>query len=123
MTIFDILNSLLHTKKDIDLNVEDEQQFNLFMVNRWCSMYSKDIATIINFTSNQNIGGIFDSKQDQFKFMQHLLPRVNFKRINYIKKKKEPKTEETDNLKILAKSKQLSVRELKQYKDIIDILK
>lgn len=119
MTIFDILNSLLHTKKDLDLNVEDEQMFNMFMVNRWCSMYSKDVATIINSVTNQNIGGMFDTKREQFTFMQHLLPRVKFKRIGYIKKKKEAKTEESENLQYLAKSRELSVREIKQYKQLL----
>jgi hypothetical protein len=123
MTIFDFLNSLLYTKKDLDLNVEDEQMFNLYMINRWCSMYSKEVATIINHTSNQNIAGIFDGKNEQFKFMQHLLPKVKFKRLNYIKKKKEPKTEEVANLKLQAKNKQISVRELKAYNDILGKLK
>lgn len=118
MTIFDILNSLLFTKKSLDLNIEDEQQFNLFMVNRWCSMYSESITTIINHTTNNKLGGIFDTKQDQSLFLKNILPRVKFKKINYIKKNKEKKTNEPLDLKLLAKNKELSLRELKQYVEL-----
>jgi hypothetical protein len=52
-TIFNYIDSVLFTKKKLNNLNEGETQFNLFMVNRWCSMYSPDIAQIINQTSNQ----------------------------------------------------------------------
>lgn len=121
MTIFDILNSILFSKKTIDINVEDDQNFNLFMVNRWCSMHSKEIATIINHTTNNVLGGVLNSKQEQYTFLYKLLPRVKFKRLNYLKKNKvDKKTEDSeDNLKILAKNKEISTRELKEYKKLM----
>ena len=39
---------LLFSKKKIDINCDDESQFNLFMVNRWTSMYSKELNEYIN---------------------------------------------------------------------------
>lgn len=122
MTIFDVLNSLLFTKKQLDLNVEDEQVFNLFMVNRWCSMYSKELATIINHTTNINTTGIFDSKQDQYLFLKNLLPSFRFKRINYIKKTKNKNTDPEVDVKLFANNKQTSQRELKQYIELLNNL-
>jgi hypothetical protein len=43
-----------------------------------------------------------------------LIPRLKFKRISYIKKIKKDKDEE-ENLNLLAKNKNISVRELKNY--------
>lgn len=120
MTIFDVLNSILFSKKKIDLNIEEESTFNLFMVNRWLSMYSPDLTTIINSMTNNGIGQVLETKTDQYSFLYNFLPRLKFKRISYIKKKKEKETdkEEADNLKIFAKNKELSQREIKQYIDL-----
>lgn len=93
MTIFDHLNILLFTKKKIELNCDDESQFSLFMVNRWGSFYSKEIANYINETSNR-YGYIYTDKTDQFNFLYHVLPRIKLKKINYIKKIKQDKAED-----------------------------
>jgi len=118
MTIFDILNSLLFTKKKIDLNVEEEGEFNLYMVNRWVSMHSAGLATIINATTNTGIGQLLETKSAQYEFLYQLLPKCKFKRITYCKKKKETKKEETDLISLYAKNRELSQREIKQYIDL-----
>ena len=94
MTIFQYLNSLLFSKKKIDINCDDESQFNLFMVNRWSSMYSKEINEYVNETSNK-YWSLFDDKLNQYNYLYNLLPRLRFKRLNYLKKiKKEKKNKE-----------------------------
>ena len=94
MTIFQYLNSLLFSKKKIDINCDDESQFNLFMVNRWSSMYSKEINEYVNETSNK-YWNLFDDKLNQYNYLYNLLPRLRFKRLNYLKKiKKEKKNKE-----------------------------
>lgn len=94
MTIFQYLNSLLFSKKKIDMNCDDESQFNLFMVNRWSSMYSKEINEYVNETSNK-YWSLFDDKLNQYNYLYNLLPRLRFKRLNYLKKiKKEKKNKE-----------------------------
>jgi hypothetical protein len=94
MTIFQYLNSLLFSKKKIDMNCDDESQFNLFMVNRWSSMYSKEINEYVNETSNK-YWNLFDDKLNQYNYLYNLLPRLRFKRLNYLKKiKKEKKNKE-----------------------------
>ena len=69
MTIFQYLNSLLYSKKTIDMNCDDESQFNLFMVNRWSSMYSPEMANYINESSNK-YWSLFDDKQNQYNYIR-----------------------------------------------------
>lgn len=85
MTIFDILSSLLTTKKRIELDVDAEKEFSLFMVNRWISMYSPEKAALINSTINK-WWNVFETKQEQYDFLMHLLNKSKYKKINYIKK-------------------------------------
>ena len=56
---------------------------------------------------------IFDNKQELYKLYYYLIPRLKWKRISYIKKKK--KDEEEVDLSSVAKNKNMSVRELKMY--------
>ena len=116
MTIFDCLNDILFTKKGKLLtNVDDEANFNQYMISRWCSMYSPNVATIVNNSVNW-LWSSFETKEQYYKFMLTVLPRVNRKRINYIKKAKpEDNTQEPDNVQLLAKRLELSQREIKLY--------
>lgn len=96
MTIFDYINSLFYTKKQIELNCDDESQFSMFMVNRWGSFYSKEIANYINQTSNR-YGSVYLDKQDQYTFLFYVMPHIKFKKINYIKKIKT-ETEQSNDI-------------------------
>ena len=116
MTIFDILNDILFTKKgNLLKNVDEESSFNNYMVNRWVSMYSPSLAIVINSTSNW-LWSVFETKQDYYKFINTIIPRVSRKRIHYIKKvKPEDKPKEIENIQLLAKILELSQREIKSY--------
>lgn len=92
MTIFDYLNSLLYTKKNIEMNCDEESQFNLFMVNRWVSFYSKDMNGYVNEFCNKQFT-CFETKQEQFDLYLNVLPKLKFKKIEYIKKVKKEATE------------------------------
>ena len=118
MTIFDHLKSILYTKEDIQHNIDDENEYSPFMINRWCSMYSPELATIINNTTNW-LGSIFVTKREHYKFVKSILPKVRFKHIPYIKKVKVDKEEEKD-IELLASSLELSKREIKYLLDIQD---
>jgi len=117
MTIFNILSSILTTKQRIELDTESEKEFNLYMVNRWLSMYSPDVAALINSTTNQ-WWDIFDTKQQQYDFLFHLISKSKFKKINYIKKaaknKKPTKTEELEQEKMLAHANFMSIKQLRE---------
>ena len=91
------------------------------MVNRWCSMYSPDIAQIINQTSNQ-YKELHALKQDQYDFCFNLFPKVRKKKLDYFKKQKQEKSIENTDYKILAKNLEISERESKEYIDFIQKL-
>lgn len=95
MTIFQFLNSILFSKKKIDLNCDDESQFNLYMINRWSSMYSPDVANYINETSNK-FWSVFSEKPEQYKLVYNIIPRLKYKKLSYLKKKKLTKTKKEE---------------------------
>ena len=113
MSIFDILNSILFSKKKIDLNLEDENTLGgPFMLNRWISMYSKEMCSIVNIFLNKQY--LFDDKNELYNFYLNFLPKQKFKRINYIKKTKKEKED-----KVSKKREFLSEREINIYVDLL----
>jgi len=125
MNFFQLQNKLFYSdkrKKAEYLDSEGEQAFVPFLINRWLTMYSKDTVSFTNETLNKYCS-IFDTdKQKTFRLYYNLIPRLKFKRISYIKKKKKDKDklDETDQLKMIAKNKHISVRELEMYNNLLD---
>jgi len=125
MNFFQLQNKLFYSNKSKQpepLDSEGEQAFVPFLFNRWLTMYSKDTVGFVNETLNKYCG-IFDTdKQKTYKMYYNLIPRLKFKRISYIKKvkKDKEKQDETDQLKMIAKNKNMSVRELEIYKNLLD---
>jgi len=117
MNFFQLQNKLFYSNKNNagELDLEGEQSFVPFLFNRWLSFYSKDTPQFVNETLNR-FGVIFDDKQRQYRLYYNLIPRLKFKRIKYIKKVKKEQEDESD-LYLIAKNKNISVRELKQYLD------
>ena len=116
MNFFQTQNKLFFSKKNDAgvLDLEGEQSFVPFLFNRWLSFYGKDTVNFTNETLNK-FHSLFESKQEMYKLYYYLIPRLKFKRIQYIKKKKKVVDEETDNLALIASNNQISVRELQQY--------
>lgn len=125
MNFFQLQNKLFYSNKSKQpepLDSEGEQAFVPFLFNRWLTMYSKDTVGFVNETLNKYCG-IFDTdKQKTYQMYYNLIPRLKFKRISYIKKVKrdKEKQDETDHLKMIAKNKNMSVRELEIYKNLLD---
>lgn len=114
MTIFDIIGDLLFTKKGNCLNtVDEESDFQPYIVNRWLSMYSADTAKHSNILNKYL--GIFENKKELYNLFKAVFPKVPYKKISYIKKVKEAKTEQDENIKLVAKNLELSEREISQY--------
>ena len=120
-TIFNYIDSVLFTKKKLNNLNEGETEFNIYMVNRWCSMYSPDIAQIINQTSNQ-YKELHALKQDQYDFCFNFFPKVKKKKLEYIKKQKQEKPLANLDQKIIAKNFEISERESKEYIDFLQQL-
>jgi len=121
MNFFDILKALLYDKKKEERPDADTlQSFTPYMVNRWLSFYDKTKAVFVNETLNK-FSSIFDNKEDQYELYSNLIPRSKFKRISYIKKKKEV-TEEDENIGVISKNNMLSKREVQMYVDLYNSL-
>ena len=125
MNFFQLQNKLFYSNKSKQpepLDSEGEQAFVPFLFNRWLTMYSKDTVGFVNETLKKYCG-IFDTdKQKTYQMYYNLIPRLKFKRISYIKKvkKDKEKQDETDQLKMIAKNKNMSVRELEIYQNMLD---
>ena len=118
--IFSYIDAILFNKQKPPQINEAETQFNMFMVNRWITMHSTDNAKIINETANRYSSTLI-TKNDQFEFLYNVIPKTNFKqKINYIKKAKEQKTEKETNTSLIAKYRELSVREIDMYVDLLE---
>ena len=118
MNFFQLQNKLFYSKKvkAEDLDAEGEQAFVPFMFNRWLSFYNNDMSVFTNETFNR-FGTIFDDNQQAYRLYYYLIPRLKWKKIKYIKKKKR-EAEEEENLELIAKNKNISKRELLQYVEL-----
>ena len=123
MNFFDLLRKLIFSKKinAEDLDYEGLQAFVPFMLNRWISFYDKSQAVLINETFNR-FTGLFDDKNEQYKLYHYLLPTSRYKKISYVKKKKEKEEKEDTNIPILARNQMISQREVSMYLDFIKTL-
>lgn len=115
-TIFNYIDSVLFSKKKLNKLNEEETEFNLYMLNRWCSMYSPDIAQVVNETTNR-CQEFFTLKQDQYDFCFNMLPKRKKKKIEYFKKEKLENKTEDEYIPALSKKLELSKREIKEYID------
>ena len=118
MNFFQLQNKLFYSKKDKaeDLDAEGDQAFVPFLFNRWLSFYNNDMCVFTNETFNK-FSTIFNDKQQAYRLYYYLIPRLKWKKITYIKKKKREDEEEV-NLELVAKSKNISKRELLQYVEL-----
>lgn len=125
MTVFDILNCILYTKnKDCMSNIDDEAEFNTYMINRWISMYSPDLANFVNETTNK-YSCIFSTRKELFDFYVSIFPAVEFKKINYIKKPSKEKNKGDGKVNkniLIAKAREISAREVKSYEELVEII-
>ena len=122
MNFFQLQNKLFYSKKDKagELDAEGEQAFVPFLFNRWLSFYNTELPGFVNETLNR-FGSIFDDKQETYKLYYYLIPRLKWKRITYIKKKKTDK-DEIEGLYVVAKNKNISTREILQYVELDKVL-
>lgn len=121
MTIFEIITNIITTKNRNCLNtVEEESEFQPYLVNRWLSMYSPDLAKYSNIINKYL--GVFESKKDLFCLFCSVFPKSPYKKITYFKKNKEQKNNENDDLvALISHNKELSKREVRDYINMLNI--
>jgi hypothetical protein len=121
VNFFQILTALFYNKKSLkeELDTESLQLFHPYLINRWLSFYDNTKAVFVNETLNKFVA-LFEDKSDMFKLYYNLIPQTRFKKISYIKKKKEDKEKESikEDLEIFAQNQRMSVREVKMYMDL-----
>lgn len=91
-------------------------------------MYSPEMCYFVNETSNFRIDKIFENKEEIYDFLLNTMPRLKYKKINYIKKpakKTVSKNEEKELEKIegFADNIELSQREIKEYLQLLEEFK
>lgn len=118
MNFFDLLRKLIFSKKTIaeDLGSEDLQQFTPYMMNRWLSFYGASQAVFVNETLNR-FTSLLDDKGEMYKLYYNLIPTCRYKKIDYVKKKKEKEEKQDTNIPIIARNQMISQREVNLYLD------
>ena len=115
--MFDYLNKILFKTKGPDTeNIQEDTDFQPYLVQRWSTMYSPEIAVLVNQTSN-TMWKVLEDKTTWFNYMHGILPKCKFKRINYIKKKKDTEAAQTNKQTVhkVANKLEISSREVNQY--------
>jgi len=116
--LFDTLNDILISKKGDQLdNIDNEKEYSGYLINRWLSMYSPNLAIIINETVNKYYNN-FITKKEHYKFLCKIIPNSSRKKIEYFKKDKAENQIDDKIIGFLAKNMQLSKREIYQYVDM-----
>lgn len=119
--MFDNINNILYKPKGSEEFKDETGKFVPYLVQRWCSMHSPSMAFLINQTSNQ-VWSIFENNESWYQYLHGILPKAKFKRINYIKKKKdESKKTDTISLQKVAAHREISSREVSQYVEIFNL--
>jgi hypothetical protein len=119
--MFDHINKILYKPKESNFT-HIEGEFQPYLIQRWCSMHSPQIANLINETSNK-VWTIMDSNQMWYDYLNVVIPKVQYKKISYIKKKKEEsKKDSKEAIQIVANSLEISVREVNQYVETFNLL-
>jgi len=119
MNLFQLINKLFFFRKGDsfeDLDHEGLQSFQPFMINRWLSFYGRDQAIFTNDILNKT-AYVSEDKNAIFKYYYNQIPKVRYKKISYVKKKKAEKPED-NSLYMAAGSNFLSKREIDFYLDL-----
>lgn len=113
--MFDYLNAILYKSKVETQNLNENNEFQPYLVQRWCSMHSAAVVTLVNETTNR-YWSILDDKKTWFTALDVVIPRCSFKRLAYIKKNKnEVGLKEKEYIQKIANSLEISSRELINY--------
>ena len=121
--MFDHINSILYKKPvtTIPEAINEDVDFQPYMIQRWCSMHSAPVAHIINETTNRYWNVLEDNKE-WYMSLATILPTCKFKRIAYIKKSKKESSKKIDDAVLkIADRLEISSREVNQYIEYFNI--
>ena len=115
--MFEYINSILFKSKGPGTeNLNENSDFQPYLVQRWCSMHSAEIAVLLNQTSNVSWSALQNNTM-WFQYMTSTIPKCKFQRINYIKKKKDTETVKSQKeiINKVANNLEISTREVNSY--------
>ena len=118
MLLFDFLKDIICRKKgDLLNNPENQIEFQPYLIQRWLSFHSSGMVKLLNNTINR-LYTVPETKNDWYKLFLISIPKTYFKKIKYIKKnvkEKQKKKEDDIVYEYIARSKQMSKREVEMY--------
>ena len=92
--MFNSINHILFDKPSQEIDASCLDDFSPYMVNRYFSFYDNgDYVDYINDTTN-TYHSIFNTPEEQYKFFEHMVPKLKKRKINYVKRLK--KVDKTD---------------------------
>jgi hypothetical protein len=115
-TVFDYIDSILYKKPLRKTDIDYSSNYNIYLINRWLSMYSPDLCNIVN--STVNTFGKYLSKQEHYNLLYNLIGKCSKKKINYIKKAKQNSKDDLESINEIADMLEISPREAKELIDL-----
>lgn len=113
--MFQHLNAILYKSKLAIDDINENSEFTPYLVQRWCTMHSPAVTTLVNETTNK-YWPVLNDKMSWFITLNTVIPKCKFKKINYIKKsKKELESNEKAQIQKIANNLEISSRELISY--------
>lgn len=98
--MFNAINHILFEKPSPEIDAEALDQFSPYMVNRYLSFYgSGEYVNYLNSTTNTYYT-IFDTPEEQYKFFEHIIPKLKKRKINYVKRVKKDTSSDIPKLAV-----------------------
>jgi hypothetical protein len=122
--MFAHLNNILYKKQpDTDLvNLNEDKEFQPFLIQRWCTMYSTSVTSLVNDSTNR-YWKIYENNKDWYAALDSIIPTCRFKKISYIKKtKKEIVKKSNETILKVANNLEISSREVNQYIEYFNLI-
>ncbi len=114
--MFEAVNKLLYKKGGSEFDADIIGEFNPFITTKCFSYYDNGkYCNYINETLNM-YGSVFENIEDQYIFFDTMIPKLKFKRLDYIKKPKAKSEEEQPIPEYLSK------REIELYESLCESL-
>lgn len=119
--MFEYLNKILFKTKTPDTSTINEvKEFQPFLIQRWCSMYSPQVSNLVNQTSNR-VWPVLENNAMWFNYLHGIIPNSKFKRVTYIKKQKDKDNTNKQAIKVVANHLEISAREVNQYIELFNL--
>lgn len=112
MNMFEDIQNIINYKNNVI--VKDGDNFVPYLMQRWISMISPEMAYVLNETINE-VHWTMKSPQMWYDAFLTLVPKVGYQKISYIKKDKTPPE---PDVKLYAQRMEISIKEAKDLMEL-----